>query len=100
MIAGKNDLLASIEDARWTLSQVQNTVIEYKEIEGGHESFIIGKDMTFFTEDVMLKLQQYHPVVSRNLYDLPSDNSTWISKGRRLLQSSGLAQFFQRNPNR
>ena len=44
---------------------MKQSVIEYKKIEGGHETFMVGKDMSFFTHDVMNKLKEYHPLDMR-----------------------------------
>lgn len=49
MVAGKNDILADLEDAKWTRDEIGDAVIEFLEIDGGHETFIVGKDMTWFS---------------------------------------------------
>lgn len=62
LFAGKADKLADVEDAQWVRDTIGDAVVHYQEIEGGHISFMIGKDMSYFTNDVMGLLQQYHPL--------------------------------------
>ena len=60
---GTEDPLADITDARWIRDSLQsNVLVHYEEIEAGHLTFMVGKDMTYFTEGVMGLLQQYHPL--------------------------------------
>ena len=66
MFIGSKDELATMEDNRWVKSQVE-TVVMYKEYDFGHMSFLVGKDMTYFTEDVMSLLQKYHPSTTLNI---------------------------------
>lgn len=53
MFVGLDDELATTEDARWTRDQIGSAVVHYQEQIGGHISFIIGKDMTYFSETAM-----------------------------------------------
>ena len=62
MFVGQSDKLADVEDAQWIRSQLGDGVVHYQEIVGGHISFMIGKDMSYFTEDVIGLLSQYHPI--------------------------------------
>ena len=64
MFVGKDDTIADSIDAQWTLEQIGigKPVIHYQLIEGGHLSFLIGKDMRYFTDEVMGLLDKYHPV--------------------------------------
>lgn len=43
------------------MSQIGDAVISYQEIAGGHVTYIIGKDMTWFTDNVMGLLGTYNP---------------------------------------
>jgi len=61
LIVAKDDTVATPVDAQWTMSQIGAEVIHYQEIAGGHVTYIIGKDMSFFTKDVMGLLAQYNP---------------------------------------
>mmetsp|Transcript_43017 Transcript_43017/g.30996 ORF Transcript_43017/g.30996 Transcript_43017/m.30996 type:complete len:171 (+) Transcript_43017:691-1203(+) len=53
MFVGLDDELATPEDARWTRDQIGDAVVHYQEQIGGHISFTIGKDMTYFSETAM-----------------------------------------------
>lgn len=43
-----------------------DAVIDFKLIEGGHLSFFIGKDMSYFSNDVIGLLDKYHKNASSN----------------------------------
>lgn len=64
MFVGKDDTLATPTDAEWTRDQIGDAVIHYSLIEGGHLSFMVGKDMSYFTTDVMNLLAEYNPLPS------------------------------------
>ena len=49
MFVGKDDTIADSIDAQWTKDQIGEPVIHYQLIEGGHFTFLIGKDMSYFT---------------------------------------------------
>ena len=53
MFTGTSDLCADLTDARWTRDMIGDSIVHYEEIDAGHLSFLVGKDMTYFTEDVM-----------------------------------------------
>ena len=61
MIQGIEDILAYKTDSEWTRNQI-GSVVHYEEIHAGHLSFLIGKDMSYFSGSVMNLLQEYHPV--------------------------------------
>jgi len=62
MFQGKADKLADPEDAEWARDTIGADVFHYQEIEGGHMTFFIAKDMTWFTQDVMSILRDYQPL--------------------------------------
>lgn len=62
MFAGQSDILGDPIDAQWTEYQLGKQCIHYQEITGGHLTFMIGKDMTWFSEDVMDLIKEYNPV--------------------------------------
>jgi len=62
MFVGLDDELATPADARWTRDQIGSAVVHYQEQVGGHLSFNVGKDMTFFTETAMGLIEKYHPL--------------------------------------
>lgn len=68
MIVGKADKLADPQDAEWTRDTIGKAVIHYQEVEGGHLTFMIAKDMTYWTTDVMNILNTYSPLPKAELY--------------------------------
>ena len=60
LFVGKLDVLATIKDNRWAKTQLK-TLKFYREYNLGHLGFMIGKDMTYFSDDVMKMLNVYHP---------------------------------------
>jgi len=63
MFTGNADILADLTDSRWTRDRIGDNVVHYEEINAGHLTFMVGKDMSYFSEGVMGLLRQYHPVV-------------------------------------
>jgi len=61
MFVGHSDILADPVDAKWA-SETINSLVHYQEIVGGHLSFMVGKDMTYFTQDVMNLIKKYQPL--------------------------------------
>lgn len=47
MFVNKQDTLANIYDNRWLKDQLQS-LVHYQESDGGHASFVIGADMSYF----------------------------------------------------
>jgi len=62
MFVGNVDTLADKTDAEWTRNQIGSPVVHYQEINGGHLTFIIGKDMSWFSNDVMNLVRTYQPL--------------------------------------
>jgi len=62
MFVGKNDKLADPTDAEWTRNTIGSDVFHYQEINGGHLTFFIAKDMTWFNEDLMDLIKEYQPL--------------------------------------
>jgi len=54
--------LADHEDAEWTRDMIGDNIVHYSMILGGHMSFMVGKDMSYFTRDVMNLLKKYQPL--------------------------------------
>ena len=61
MFVGEEDLLADPKDSSWTRDQIGEAVVHYEQIPGGHLSFLVGKDMSYFTHSVMGLLERHHP---------------------------------------
>ena len=53
MFTGKDDLMADLTDSRWTRDMLSDSIVHYEEIEAGHLTFLVGKDMSYWTRDVM-----------------------------------------------
>jgi len=62
MFTGIEDKLADLTDSRWTRDQIGADVVHYEEIHAGHLTFMVGKDMTYWTESCMDLLAQYQPL--------------------------------------
>lgn len=62
MFVGSIDTLADKTDAEWARDEIGSPVVHYQEIDGGHLTFIVGKNMTWFSEDVMGLIEQYQPL--------------------------------------
>ena len=73
MFTGTEDILADLTDSRWTRDRIGDNIVHYEEIEAGHLTFLVGKDMTYFSEGVMDLLAQYHPLPTASL-ELPRND--------------------------
>lgn len=60
IFVGKSDMLGTVKDNRWAKTQLK-TLKFYREYDLGHLGFLIGKDMSYFSDDVMNMLNVYHP---------------------------------------
>ena len=63
MFIGTSDVLATSTDSEWTKNEIGDAVIHYEYITGGHLSYFVGKDMTYFNT-VMDLLAEYQPLPS------------------------------------
>jgi len=62
MFVGENDILADLTDAEWARDTIGDDVFHFQTIKGGHLSFMIGSDMSYWSEDVMSILNEYQPL--------------------------------------
>lgn len=62
MFTGKFDPLADLVDSRQTRDTIGKAVVHYEEIPAGHQTFMIGKDMSYWTNTVMGLFKKYHPL--------------------------------------
>ena len=53
MFAAYDDTIADPSDVHWIKDTIGADVIHFQMIEGGHMSFMIGKDMSFYSQDVL-----------------------------------------------
>lgn len=58
MFVGNEDMLADPTDAEWARDTIGSPVVHYQMINGGHLTFMIGKDMSWFN-DVMDVVKKY-----------------------------------------
>jgi hypothetical protein len=68
MFVGKKDKLADDIDNQWAHGQMKGDVKFYKEYDLGHLSFMVAKDMSYFTHDVMDVLKQHHTLLTPELF--------------------------------
>lgn len=61
MFVGTKDDLGDVKDCEWARDQIKS-IAHYEEVEAGHASFLIGKDMSYF-DNVMKLVSKYNPVV-------------------------------------
>ena len=65
IFTGTEDPLADITDAEWIRDSLKPEVLaHYEEVSAGHLTFMVGKDMTYWSDGVMNLLKQYHPLPS------------------------------------
>lgn len=61
LFSGSLDKLADPVDVAWMHEQIKEHVVFAKEYHLDHFSFVIAKDMSYFTEDAVNVIQQYNP---------------------------------------
>lgn len=61
LFSGSLDNLADPVDVAWIKEQLGEHVVFAKEYHLDHFSFVIAKDMSYFTEDAVSVIQQYNP---------------------------------------
>jgi hypothetical protein len=69
IFVGKHDKLSTVPDALWLKEEINDKdpvwpIVQMKEIDGGYETFFIGKDMSYFKDDVMTLVRKYNPIIS------------------------------------
>ena len=62
LFSGDMDGLSTPADVAWLSEQLGDKVVFQKQIHGDHFTFAIGKDMTFFSQDVVAQIQKYNPL--------------------------------------
>ena len=64
LFAGTHDTIADMKDALWIKDTLKPEVlVAFEEVNAGHLTFMVGKDMTYWSDKVMKLLGKYHPVV-------------------------------------
>jgi len=49
MYCAKGDRIMMIKDTRRTRDDLGDAIVDYQEIEGGHMTFVTGKNVTYFS---------------------------------------------------
>ena len=64
LYAAKNDILVDIKDTRKTVDFIQkggnSTLVDYHEIEGGHLTFFMGKDVSYFENRALKLIERFN----------------------------------------
>ena len=63
MFVGTKDDLGDVVDAKWTAALLNHSgpaIVHYQELEAGHTTFMVGKDMSYLNKVVEL-LEKYNP---------------------------------------
>ena len=53
MYVGSHVILVKTEDSRWIRDKISSSLVDYVEIDGGHTTFMIGKNMTFVKSNIL-----------------------------------------------
>lgn len=53
MYVGLHDILVKTEDSRWIRDKIKDSLVDYVEINGGHTTFMIGKNMSFVKSNIL-----------------------------------------------
>lgn len=53
MYVGLHDILVKTDDSRWIRDKIMDSLVDYVEINGGHTTFMIGKDMSFVKTNIL-----------------------------------------------
>lgn len=67
IVVGKHDKLQTVNDAHRLLATLNGylgkfPVVLFSEIDGGQETFMVGKDMSYFRVDIMDKIRLHNPI--------------------------------------
>ena len=69
--SGDADGLATPADVAWLSEQLGDKVVFQKEYHMNHFSFVLAKDMSFFTVDTVAQLQKFNPTKKANSVPAP-----------------------------
>lgn len=61
LFSGSLDALANPVDVQWLKDQISEHIVYAQEYKFDHFSFVIAKDMSYFTNDVVNVIQQFNP---------------------------------------
>ena len=63
MYVAKHDLIVNPNDSREARDLLGPNIVEYMEIDGGHVTFMVGYNQTYFVENAMEQIKKYNPLV-------------------------------------
>lgn len=58
----KHDKIILPEDAKYSYEVLKELVVDYMEIDGGHLTFMFGKDMSYFKVNVLNQIEKFNPL--------------------------------------
>lgn len=58
----KHDRIIYADDSRDIVKLFGESIVDIREIDGGHIAFMVGKDMSYFKENVMNVIKKYNPI--------------------------------------
>ena len=62
MYVAKHDRIIYPVDSRWARDVLGSSVVDYQEIDGGHVTFMVGKDQTYFLDGALSQIRKYNPI--------------------------------------
>ena len=60
MVAGKHDILLYPEFSKDTALSINKRLVKYKEVNGGHNTFMVSADVTEWTEPLLEQLAKFN----------------------------------------
>ena len=61
MYVGRHDRIVNPVTSRWARDKFGQAIVDYEEIDGGHVTFMIGKNQDYFRNRAMSLIQKYNP---------------------------------------
>lgn len=62
MFNGRDDKIVTQEDSRWARDILGEAVVDFQEIPGGHLSFFVSRDQTYFQVNALNLIKKYNPL--------------------------------------
>lgn len=62
MVAGIHDMIVYPVDTKWVRDNLGEVLVEYVEVNGGHTTFFLGKDMSFVQNHILKWMKVYNPL--------------------------------------
>ena len=61
MYVGRHDRIVQPLTSRWARDKFGPAIVDYLEIDGGHVTFMIGKNQDYFRSNAMSLIRKYNP---------------------------------------